>query len=513
MMDKKLVILSIFIVLIIHVSIVNAIEDNGTDITTLSNNSEDNYLHSLNDEKSINLNYGDEIQVNVDSSVEGNVTVLIDNEEYIFENFSESKTIIIPTYKLSSFYDNNIKNIDIGNHKLSLIFNLNSYNHFIPSISQHDSHLKFKFNKIDDNIINHKYTYIFNSTLNIPKKEKSIHITSLSKPPYDYIDYYFAGIGFAIQFNNIHIDDIYWDDKSSGYSFGLLLIKNSNIIYKKEVDLIKSFMQVEDIILLDGVICDFWYDLPGLNHDTLCEIGVCNLTVINFLDGSSDSILLDISKFYTYYEKIDCLIYGSDVTFYFNQFFPEFFINVDGQSKYFIPNETQRSVTFSNLAPGFHEMKLYYLNRDYSKQILTTLRFEIKYFNQDNINNTVTLPLNNISFNLFPNLILNNPKGLLNNLNYGISNNIMHKLKLDINRNNINNNFKIKDNIPSAGESNNDGNNIGSNSHKSSSDVQSYEISKKSSTKSINNLLTKLGLSIVSCMFFMIGYYRFEKTK
>ena len=44
------------------------------------------------------------------------------------------------------------------------------------------------------------------------------------------------------------------------------------------------------------------------------------------------------------------------------------------------------------------------------------------------------------------------------------------------------------------------------------SDVKSYEISKKPISKS-NDLLSLFGITFVSCMSFMVGFYRFKKNK
>ena len=41
---------------------------------------------------------------------------------------------------------------------------------------------------------------------------------------------------------------------------------------------------------------------------------------------------------------------------------------------------------------------------------------------------------------------------------------------------------------------------------------QSYELSEKTHPKLKDDLLSKLGMTIFTCMSFMVGYVRFEKT-
>ena len=68
--------------------------------------------------------------------------------------------------------------------------------------------------------------------------------------------------------------------------------------------------------------------------------------------------------------------------------------------------------------------------------------------------------------------------------------------------NNINGKFQIGG----------DNNGASSSLSKDSSSGKSYEISKHMSEPN-DNLLTKLGLTIITCMSLMVGYFRFEKNQ
>ena len=514
MFDRKFVVV-IFLLFIMHVSFVSANECNETDTIleiddnqcmSVNNDSicENDSVYDDYDESILDFNQGDKIPITVDSPVEGNLTVLIDNEIYGIWSFSKNETIYIPTYNSASFYNSSIKNINVGDYKMSLIFKLNTFNNYIPIISEEDSHLNFQFHIYDDIILNNKYTYTHNATLTIFEKRKTVELFINSEYYYHVSVNCGVGVGLDISFSNIS-----WKDRYENYSFGLILSDQSRTLFKKDIGILEANHLGEFIESYEEskVWCVFLYDFPGLSHDILRNIGVCNLTVINFVDGTSDSILFNVSKFYNYVEKMDCIIQDSDVTFYFYQYFPRIFISVDEIGKFISPINNCWNVTFTGLSPGVHVMKLYYINSDYSKEFLCNVTFKIHGGNDNFYDNT--LHFNNISYNMFGDMVLSDNDGLFSSsgvLNFQDMDMIVNS---DSRFNGIEGIGKFNNNAASisVGGSMADGFSDGSDN------VKSYEVSKKSVSESKDNLLTKLCLTLISCMSFIGGYVRFEKNE
>ena len=520
MFSKKLFIFLIVLLIISHVSFISAAENNQSDaieindtcLLSVNNIDEKDYLCELNeldeddyDETIIDFNQGDRMPITIDSPVEGNLTVLLDYEFYGSWNFSKNRTILIPTYNPNSFYDSSIRNIDIGNHELSLIFNLDSFDNYVPEVYENDSHLKFMFHKCGDDILNHKYTYTHNSSLTIFEKRKTISISLLPYYYFNSFPIYYAGVGFDISFDNINFKE------KNKHSFGFILSdSNGRIFIKKNMNITDSF-EVGEITNWDGesigTFCQFWYDFLMLDHNILREIGVCKLTVVNFIDGTNDSIMVNISKFFNYYEKIDCIIQDSDVTFYFYQFFPKVFISIDDNGEYISPKGDKWNVTFANLNSGVHTMNLYCLKTDYSKELLYNLTFKINGLNNIDFPNSIVnmSSSNNLSFCMFPNMLMSNGGFLLGNVNYGMVDFQDMMIADDSSSRNSEHNFDGES--ISYGEDSGDVGTKGGST--GSSNTRSYEISERSHPK--EDLLSKLGIIILSCMSFMIGYNRFDK--
>ena len=274
MFSKKLFIFLVLLLFVSHVSFISAvecnqsdaIEINGTDLLSVNTGDEKDYLCELDDldeyddydETIIDFNQGDKMPITIDSPVKGNLTVFIDNAYYGTWDFSKNETIFISTYNPNSFYNSSIKNIDIGYHELSLIFNLNSFNNYVPEVYEEDSHLKFMFHECEGDFLNHKYTYTHTSSLTIFEKRKTIHISLL---PYYYFDpvlIYYAGVGLDITFDNINFKE------KNKHSFGFILSDSTGkVILKKNMKITDSFDSGK-IIDWDGesigTFCEFWYD-------------------------------------------------------------------------------------------------------------------------------------------------------------------------------------------------------------------------------------------------------------
>ena len=519
MFNKRLILLMLVLLLMTHISYVSAAENNQTDIKTdnyeisINNSIGKDYVHELNDEDcsncdSIDFNQGDKIPITINSPVDGFLTILIDNEEYDSMSFLKTDTIFISTYNPDSFYNNSIRNMDVGTHNLSLIFNLFDHGNYVPFVSKQDSNLKFQFCMTDKYVLNNTYTYT--STLNIHEIEKTIHLSINNEPTY-----YLTGVDFIVQLDNIDWNDMVNNGKYLGY-FGIIFSDKSNIIYKEDVKIKDAFEIKKKVI--DGVqkvYLSFSFPISGITYDVVHKLGICNFTVVNFADGTQDSVLFNVSKFHTQYpDKIECVVNEFSVTYYFYHYFTKIFVSVDDIHKYIsAPDDCdyEWNVTFVNLKPGTHVMNLYHPETDFIKGFSYNITFEIKGSNHDILSNTINIIYNNTSFNIFPNMVLIGNNGfLLFNSGYGLIDFQDMVMVDDSSSSDTEPSFDGYSKI--TGEPMSVGDNVGSSSSDSSSNGKSYEISKKSVSKSTDNLLTKLGLTIISCMSFMVGYVRFEKN-
>lgn len=520
MFNKRVILLMLVLLLMAHISYVSAAENNKTDIKLadnyempINNSVGKDYVHELNDEDcsnndSIDFNQGDKIPITIDSPADGFLTILIDNEEYNSMSFLKTDTIFISTYNPDSFYDKYIRNIDVGTHNLSLIFNFFDHGNYVPIVSKQDSNLKFQFCMTDNYVLSNTYTYT--STLNIHEIEKTIHLSIDNEPTY-----YLTGVDFIVQLDNIDWKDML---NSGEYLFGIIFSDNSNIAYKDNVKIRDAFEIKKKVV--DGVqriYLSFSFLIPGITYDVVHKLGICNFTVVNFADGTQDSVLFNVSKFHTQYpDKIECVVNGFGVTYYFYHYFTKIFVSVEDIHKYISAPEDcdyEWNVTFVNLKPGTHVMNLYYHETEFIKEFSYNITFEIKGSNHDILSNTINIIYNNASFNIFPNMVLMGNNGfLLFNSGYGIIYFQDMVIVDDSSSSNTEPNLDGESKINGESLSVGDGDSMSTGSSESSSNGKSYEISKKSVSKSTDNLLTKLGLTIISCMSFMVGYVRFEKN-
>ena len=474
------------------------------------------------DENILDYNQGDKIPITIDSPINGYLTVMIDDEKYGSWWFLNNETIIIPTYNPASFQNSSIKNIDVGTHNMSLIFNFYEYHNYVPIISKQDSTLMFKFTH-DNNLSNGAYTYTYNTLLVIHEIEKTIHISFNEEPTY-YVE-----LNIFLRLYNVTLKDI---DSSEEYynHFGIIISEGKNIFYKENFD-IKEWVGVfprQDFV--DGVpiLYDvmFSFHIPTLSFDVDHKFGVCNITVINLRDGTQDSLLFNVSKFNTkYLDYIDCIINGNDVIFHVGQDYVNIIASINNVSKFFSStNDSLRKygeissiygwdVTFTNLDFGVYVMNFYYPETDFTKGFSYDIPFEIKGLNTDNLPSNGNITSSNMSYNMFPDMFLMSNGGfLMGNVNYGV---------LDFRDMMI-----LDDSSSSNRESNMDGESIsiGDNSgdmgatsassgaSSDGSNAKSYEISEKPHPRLKDDLLSKLGITLLSCMSFMVGYVRFEKT-
>ena len=499
MFNRKLFfILLVVSLFVLHISSVCAVDSNQTH--TIETN--DNHKLSINNTKhehisknddfkdnSLDFNQGDKIPITIDSLEEGNLTVLIDDEVYYYKSWIllGIETINIPTYNPSSFYNSSIKNIGVGTHKISLVFNLNTFKNYVPVVSKDGSNLKFKFQNYTDDTLDNKYTYTHNLTLNIHEKRKTIIASILNKPTY------YNMLDFSIELDKDTLMDMLKDDT-----------------YLNHIGIIISNIEKTDIYMPRAsfvVPCQ----CKGITFFVESVLGICNLTVVNFADGTTDTVLFNVSKFITGIPKIECVVNGFDATFYADQYFNNIFISVGDDVRELIFSTSYAwNVTFVNLSPGVHVLRLYYPETDFIKQFSYNWTFEIPGSNNvpENINIS-----GNHSFNMFPNMLLTNGGAFLFfSQNDGMLN--IEDFTITDDSGVRNSESKLGSGYNSIDKSNSigsDSGNSGSSESSSLSNKKSYEIQEKSTSKVIDNSLIKLGLIIILTISFMMGFVRFKK--
>ena len=531
MFNKKIMVLLIFLLFILHVSFVSANDCNETNtiieindyhnLTVNNDNSNNGFdcLYEPDDfhaENSLEFNEGDKIPITVDSPVEGNLTVLIDNEIYGIWNFSKNETIYIPTYNSDSFYNPSIKNINVGTHKISLIFNLNTVNNYIPIVSK-DSNLFFQFHTYNNEIINKNYTYTYNSTLTINKKEKTIHI--------DYAQsFYFSTLGVDFILDNVkweNIVDLVYNGEYNGKLVGIIFSENNKILLKEIITITKAFLDFDEGTIYEGTVYDddenithyyFNFDVPGITEDVVCKHDNCKVTVVNLEDGTYDTVFIDVLKFAFSY--VEYTVNEADVTFFFyNWYSPVAYISVDDRDVVINSKNATWNITFPNFNPGVHVMTIYSPGTDFVEEIFFTLNFTTVAFpkrdvfsKNDNLDHVIDV---NMSFKMFENM-----KVTVSPFLFSVNNIIPFQYwSLIFNSTSSSNEFKLGSKSGNGGASISVGDTIGDGFSDGSANVKSYEVSKKSVSESKDNLLTKLCLTLISCMSFIGGYVRFEKNK
>lgn len=517
MFNRKLFfILLVFLLFVLHISIVCAVDSNQThtietnDNHKLSiNNTKHEYISNDDDFKddSLDFNQGDKIPITIDSPKDGNLTVLIDGEVYYYTSWIllGSETIYVPTYNPSSFYNSSIKNIGVGNHKISLVFTLNTFNNYVPVVSKDGSNLKFKFQTYTDDTLDTKYTYTHNLILNIHEKRKTINVSIHTKPM--YYDSIVLGIGF----DKDTLIDMLQDDTYLNL-FGIILSNNGKILDKGAYTFTTSF----DMDLIQKAYSNFIYHFRGINFLVESVLGICNLTVVNFADGTTDTVLFNVSKFITGIPKIECVINGFDATFYGHHLYTKLFFNIGNVHKFisspdeYNPHEYFWNVTFVNLSPGVHVLRLYYPETDFIKQFSYNWTFEIP--GSSNVPENINISGNH-SFNMFPNMLLTNGGAFLFfSQNDGMLNIEDFTIIDDSGVRNSESNLGTGSNsIDKSNSIGSDSGNSGSSESSSLSNKKSYEIQEKSTSKVIDNSLIKLGLIIILTISFMLGFVRFKK--
>lgn len=511
MFNKKLFVILVFLLFILHIPFVNAQSDNQTEIINESGESveysEINNFSIPEFEDNIEPNnpvdqiefYRGVMPIHIDSPAEGDLKVFVDDMEYGVWNFTKNKTIYIPTYNSESFYNNSKINIDVGLHNISLIFNFKKFNSKDVNIFlDENSTLNFIFKKNYSSHITN--TYVYNSTLNILKKDRTIHILNFT-----YYDLYQRG-EYVVHVDNLDL----WDDEYAygeelydeifGCVYGIIIMKNGELIHKNSYE--DSWT--------DNVIV--WGSLFDVN-----EVGIYNFTVINFIDGTMDSVLFKANK---YQPKINVtsIVDGNNIKI--NLMVPEIdsvflyevlaSISVDNVTKKLKINARDyiEPMSFENLTSGVHTLKVYCPGDNMSEEFYYTMSFEIEdNFDLKDGNETIFNPINNTDQNIQQNSSsdknLSFIKGNTTSGNITSPGRVIKNQSVE-NYHSNENNVNSKENIInfSIGDDN------AAQSGSSSPTKKSYEISKKSTSKKINEI-TQFHLIILVIILLIIGYFKF----
>ena len=515
MFNKKLFAILVFLLFILPIPFVNAQSDNQTEIINESDESveysEINNFSIPEFEDNIEPNnpvdkiefYPGVIPIHIESPAEGDLKVFVDDMEYGVWNFTKNKTIYIPTYNPESFYNNSKINIDVGLHNISLIFNFKKFNSKDVNIFlDGNSTLNFIFNENYPSHITDTYTY--NSTLNILKKDKTIHILNFTY-------YNLLEMGeYIIHMDNYDLwenDSIYHDILDTGNLFGIIIINNNNELIYTEPD--------------NGILLDELDELWGIY-----EVGVYNFTVINFLDGTMDSVLFKANK---YQPKLNITHIVNENSLKINIMIPKLryyntlssqlenynvwsSISVDDITKNLIiysEFDDSGQVSFENLTSGVHTLKVYCPEDNMSEEFYYTVSFEIEEgFDLEDGNETIFNPINNTDQNIQQNSSsdknLSFIKGNATSGNTTILGDIIKNRNNDEHSQLKQNYRNSKENIInfSIGDDN------AAQSGSSSPTKKSYEISKKSTSKKINEI-TQFHLIILVIILLIIGYFKF----
>lgn len=474
----------------------------------------DNYSEgSFDDEKSdidnITIYYGERIDINEDYDEldwdfdkHCNCTVYIDNKLVNFiHDFKSDRTINM--YNYDYYNDVFLKSIypNVGSHNISIIFEFDTPQKYDIALKQYKDEsedryicnvLLFQFNV--NNASEAKKRYSYNTTLNILKKDKTVHITNISSFA-TYHDY--------------------------PLSYDIFVLNGCYIFISNETGIILFYHSSNGKSNLFFV---------GLENKI--RPGVYNFTVVNEYDNTFDSALFNLYNDLNV--NVTYNIEGNDVIF-----------NVDGWCEFNcylafelfkIINETYEtygdiikeiSIKNNNYKLNFDVCFNNIENNYYSASICRIDLIDGSYYGICDF----SFYINNTSVNETEIII-----GDVSDVNE--TDNVSDIVEKNVS-NNYNGNNTDGDGTGGNGTGDNlnlKGNSTNSNSHKSnvhnddfkevisgfgdlessvdsvsSENANSYELIEKSASKSSDNIFSNLGIIILLFIAFMVGFLRFKR--
>jgi len=479
------------LLVILQISCVNAQNDNDTDVINqtmdypeFSNNDNlqnDENQSQIGEVNKIEFNQGDKIPISINGRAEGNLKVLVDDKEYDSFNFKHRETIYISTYHPESFFNSSIMNINPGLHNVSLIFDFkSSFKYYVEGHIDENSTLNFYFApNFSEHVLNNMYT--FNFSLNILKK-KTIHIT----------DFVFVNLCEYGEYK-VHLDN--YDENNYNDTFGIIISKKDEIFYKKA-----CYNLWADSLMTGGL-------------DSPVDVGIYNFTVVNLVDGTIDEVIFKTIK-YRPKLNITHIINESNILFHIinpmPSYWPWCYIKVDNITKEEVitteyDEDGVLDVSFENLSAGIHTVTIYCPEDECAEAFFYEMTFEIED------NHTDSKEENSTSVNQTDSNVTNTTIPIINGNSTGNTTNPFRgsgKNHINIGKSNkyYNKNSKKVFVTPAIGEISDSSSSQEPLSHKS------YEISKKSVSKPINNLVTELWLIVISFISLLFGYFKFKKN-
>lgn len=515
-MFKKICVL-LFLLLLLFFSVMSVDAS-----AELQYNETDDVEYNTNTINNINVSVDDKLSDNDNEIVDTDITLSLQQGEHVEIVFNQFKLIKYQNYKINDDYifcDRNISGDDmhvyvplsaIGNGAVNVGMNTLTVEYFgYPYNVEKINSNSIQFKTMDLNGTYKDHCYKIN--LNISKKqEKTIQIINKNNITYHYYGY--APIYYKLKY----IDDFSFREGN----VQAVVSKNKKIYY---TGLISSYQEIPNNYYSIDVNSILFFDKITI------PTGFYNLTLVNY-DGTNDTCICEFKKL-PWNITFGYNIMNDTVLFYFDAWS---FISSEDYSDYnmiiklgnitkLIPSEKfdiwkisdwNVTVLFNDLDDGCYDVVIEILGNDYIEDFLYTTQIEI--------GTTSPVHNDNITEDIRENNVTNNTVISLINITGDSDSNssvLSHGNNSNSNSDTVSgsdgkkhSSNKIEDNIDKFKEYVSDYGDLESTrSMQSVDNAKSYEISEKSVSKSIDDLLTKIGVTIFSCMSLMVGYVRFEK--
>ena len=475
---------------------VNTISTNAPSFDLESDNYDNNNEDVNSEIDNISIYYGERIDIGGDFDEGNNCTVYIDNKLVNFiSDLRSGGTINMYNY----YYEDFLNSIypDVGLHNMSIIFEFDNPQKYDVTMEMYKEDFEdygyiynvlwFHFDVNDD--FKAKKRYSFNTTLNILKKDKTVHITNISS--------------FA-SYTNPLIYDVIVDNPENSTVF---FISNKTGIVTSDT----SFGGMERE-----------YSFDRLRHKI--KPGVYNLTVVNTQDNTFDTVSFtlcnDIIINTTYKIEDNDVILNVELLCEYNtpiQITMSKFINYTTYDYRTITKEILANANNHkfNFEICFNDVD----NNDYGIYIydyyiiIDCIYFTVNYtyVNEEGIGEDISVL--NETVNVSD--IKRNVSGSHNSINVDGNSSNGTGVNSDLKGNSADSNShrshkfdvnEFRELIPGFGDFNSNIDSI------SSEDANSYELNKKSALKSSDNMFSNLGIVILLFISFMLGFLRFKRN-
>ena len=445
----------------------------------------------------ISIYYGELVEIVWDDDMHCNSSVFIDNKFVNFiSDLSSGGVINMYNYDFDHHHEDFLNSIypNVGLHNIFIIFEFDTPQKYDVTIEKYkdgffdgrcnDNVLRFQFNDNEDSEA--KKRFLYNTTLNILKKDKTVHITNIS-PVATYIhSLYFdviadnPGDAFRIFISN-ETGFIIFDSFSSGsnlYGFDGLMHKIKPGVYNfTVVSYYDSTFDTASFIFYNNLIINTTYRIIDndviLNVELWCEyntsIRFCLFKLIN--ETPYD------------YRVITKEILANDNDHKFN--FEICFNDVDNNDYYMYISDYD----------SYNYLDCFYFTVNY------TFVYETKII--DDVNDTVNVS-DNVEGNVPDGYNSSNAVGNGNSSNLDLKGNITNHNSYQSHKSNVwDDDFRAV--ISDFGDL------VSSVDSISSENANSYELIEKSTSKSASNIFSNLGIVILLFTAFIVGFLYFKR--